>query len=372
MKKLGFGGMRLPLNNPEDPRDFDFPQLFSMVDSFLEQGFTYFDTAYMYHKYQSETAFRKALVERYPRDRYLLADKLPLSHLKQAEDMERYFNEQLEKCGVTYFDYYLLHNMTRTYYKTAAQLDAFSFIKEKKAQGKARRIGMSFHADAELLDQILTEHPELEFVQLQLNYIDWESPNIQSRLCYEVCLKHKKDVIVMEPVKGGTLANVPQEAEQLMRAYAPDSSPASWAIRFAASKEAVIMVLSGMSDHSQLLDNTSYMREFIPLNQEETDIIRKATDIINSSIAVPCTGCGYCLEGCPKNIAIPQYFALYNQFEQFGEKSNSRYYYGNYKDTHGRAGDCIGCRKCETICPQHLPISETMKTLSGLFDEKSQ
>lgn len=237
MKKLGFGTMRLPVLNQEDPASVDLEQVCKMVDTFMERGFTYFDTAYMYHKYESERAVKKALVDRWPRDRYVLADKLPLSHLKEEADMERFFQEQLEKCGVSYFDYYMLHNMSRSYYETAERLGAFAFVRRKKEEGKARRIGFSFHADAELLEEILSKHPELDFVQLQLNYIDWDSPNIQSRQCYEVCRRYGKDVIVMEPVKGGTLADVPLEAEKLMEAHAPGMTPASWAVRFAASRE---------------------------------------------------------------------------------------------------------------------------------------
>lgn len=368
MKKLGFGTMRMPLHNSEDPTDLDVEQVCRMVDVFLEQGFTYFDTAYMYHKYESERVVKKALVDRYPRERFVLADKLPLSHLKQKEDMERFFNEQLEKCGVEYFDYYLLHNVSRSSYETAERLDAFGFAREKKAAGRIKKLGFSFHADAELLEQILKTHPEVEFVQLQLNYIDWDSLSIQSRQCYELCRRYGKEVIVMEPVKGGILAQVPEEAEKLMKSYAPKLSPASWAIRFAASQEGVIMVLSGMSDMDQMLDNISYMKEFQPLNEEEQAIIRRVTEIINASIAVACTGCQYCVEGCPKQIPIPRYFALYNQFRQFAEKSNSRGYYANYQKTHGMAKDCIGCRKCEKICPQHLSIADLMKDVSAVFD----
>ncbi len=225
MKKLGFGTMRMPLLNEDDPASVDLDQVCRMVDSFIEQGFTYFDTAYMYHKYVSEVIVRKALTERYPREAFVLADKLPLSHLKKEEDLERYFNEQLEKCGVEYFNYYLIHNMTRGFYDRAERLGTFSFVQQKKAEGKAKRIGFSFHSDAELLEQILQKHPEMEFVQLQLNYVDWDSDGIQSGLCYEVCRKYGKEVIVMEPVKGGVLANVPPKAEAIMRAYAPELRP---------------------------------------------------------------------------------------------------------------------------------------------------
>ena len=368
MKKLGFGTMRLPVLNQEDPASVDLEQVCKMVDTFMERGFTYFDTAYMYHKYESERVVKRALTERWPRERYVLADKLPLSHLKEEADMERFFQEQLEKCGVSYFDYYMLHNMSRSYYETAERLGAFAFVRRKKEEGKARRIGFSFHADAELLEEILSKHPELDFVQLQLNYIDWESPNIQSRQCYEVCRRYGKDVIVMEPVKGGTLADVPLEAEKLMEAHAPGMTPASWAVRFAASREGVIMVLSGMSDYSQLLDNTAYMQDFVPLTEEEEGIVARAAEIIQSATAIACTSCQYCVEGCPKQIPIPKYFSLYNQYSLFGEKSNSRGYYQNYGGRYGKAGDCIGCRRCEAICPQHLPIVQHMKEIAEVFE----
>ncbi len=369
MKKLGFGAMRLPLDDPEDQTSVNLERVCQMVDAFMEQGFTYFDTAYMYHKYVSERFIKQALVDRYPRESFLLADKLPISHLKQKEDMERFFQEQLEKCGVEYFDYYLLHNISRSWWEVVKNLDAFAFAREKKAEGKIRRLGFSFHADAELLEEILRDHPETEFVQLQLNYIDWDSPNIQARECYEICRRYGKDVIVMEPVKGGILANVPDEAERLMKACAPELSVASWAVRFAASQEGVIMVLSGMSDEAQMADNLSYMKDFRPLNQQEQEVVEKVVKIINASIAVPCTACQYCVEGCPAQIPIPQYFSLYNQQCQFGEKSNSQGYYDNYKGRRGMAKDCVECGQCEQICPQHLPIIEELKKVSAAFDK---
>lgn len=371
-RKLGFGCMRLPVTNQEDQTSVDIQQFCKMVDTFLERGFTYFDTAYMYHNYVSEKMVRKALVERHPRESFTLASKLPTMMLKQKEDMERIFNEQLEKCGVEYFDYYLLHCINEANYAIVQKLDSFTFVKLKKDEGKIRKIGFSYHDNAELLEEILVAHPEMEFVQLQLNYMDWDNANIQSRMCYDVCKKYGKPVIVMEPVKGGTLAKVPEAAEKLMRDYAPDSSPASWAVRFAASQENVMMVLSGMSDYEQLLDNTAYMQNFQPLDEEEMSIVNKATDIINSSITIPCTGCQYCVEGCPKHIPIPKYFALYNQYKQFGEGSNSRFYYKNFEGKYGKASDCIGCHQCENHCPQHLSVIEYMKNVGDAFDSTTQ
>lgn len=366
MKKLGFGAMRLPLLNANDATSIDFEQTCQMFDSFLEQGFVYVDTAYMYHDYMSEKMVKKALVDRHPRESFLLADKLPTMMLKTKEDQERIFNEQLEKCGVEYFDYYLMHCLDKTNYATVQRLDSFGFGMQKKVEGKIRKLGFSFHDDAVLLEKILKEHPEVEFVQLQINYLDWESENVQSRLCYEVCEKYNKPVIVMEPVKGGTLAEVPVEAKLLMKEYRPEASIASWAIRFAASQKNVFMVLSGMSNMEQLLNNTSYMKEFEPLQKEEWKIIDKVTEIINSAIEVPCTGCQYCVEGCPKKIPIPKYFALYNEFKRSNEET-IRESYQSLVDV-GKAGECISCKQCEGHCPQHLPITEHLKAVSAAFE----
>ena len=370
-KKLGFGLMRLPRLDPNDEGSIDLEQTKQMVDTFLQRGFTYFDTAWMYCAFKSENAVKEALTSRHPRESYTLATKLHAAYLHSLDDRDAIFNTQREKTGVEYFDYYLLHDVGAEHYEIYKKYDCFAWIAEKKRQGLIKHMGFSFHDTAEVLDKILTEHPEMEFVQLQVNYLDWDSEGVQSRKCYEVATKHGKPVIVMEPVKGGTLAKLPAAAEALLRQTDPGASIPSWAVRFAASLPNVKMVLSGMSSTEQLLDNTGYMQDFAPLTQQEQAVIAQAVDIINASIAIPCTGCSYCTEGCPMHIAIPKYFSLYNaEMQELKEKdfTSQGTYYDNLTLTFGKASDCIACGQCESVCPQHLPIIENLKRVAKQFE----
>lgn len=374
--KLGFGCMRLPLLNSEEPGDIDGEQVKKMADLFFERGFSYVDTAYPYHEGASELAVGECISARFDRKSFLLADKMPVLKIDRTEQYEQIFQEQLNKCRVDYFDYYLLHNLGIDRYPKHNKLGAFDFLRKVKEEGRARFIGFSYHDEAGLMDRILTEHPEIDFVQLQINYLDWDSPVAQSGANYEVCRKHGKPVVVMEPVKGGTLASLPPAAEKIFRdfykgkGYEEDQipSPASLAIRFAASLPGVMMVLSGMSTLSQMEDNSSFMQDFMPVSDEELDLIDEIRKIIESSISVACTSCRYCMEVCPKNIHIPAYFGLLNLYAMTGKKTGM--YYQRYKEGYGLAGECIHCGMCEKNCPQHLPIRDKLEEFAALYETK--
>lgn len=352
MKKLGFGCMRLPLKNKKIGGSVDLERTKEMVDSYMAEGFTYFDTAYMYHDGRSERSVRESVVKRYPRDSFLLADKMPVGMLVLKGDTSRIFRHQLKRCGVEYFDFYLLHALNAKYLEKAEKLGVFDYLLSKKAEGKIRKLGFSFHDNAEVLDRILTRHPEMEFVQLQINYLDWEDEGVQSRLCYEVARKHGKDIIVMEPVKGGQLAKLPEEAEKKLKALDPDASPASWAVRFAASLEGVFLVLSGMSDMQQLTDNMSFMGDnFVPLSEKEKEVLFEIAESMNDARLIPCTACNYCTEACPKKLPIADAFALYNRNIKGDRKTKKEY---QALEEGSKLSECLACGKCEKACPQKI------------------
>ncbi len=373
MKKLGFGLMRLPLSDPKEQSRVDLEQVCAMADTFLDRGFTYFDTAYVYHKGESERVAKEAIVKRHDRNSFTLATKMPIFNFKSGdgpEKLDAYFAEQLEKCGVDYFDYYLLHSLDAGSYETVQRLDAFGWGMKEKAAGRIKRLGFSFHDKAEVLDRILTDHPEAEFVQLQINYLDWEDERVQSRKCYETARRHGKEVVIMEPVKGGKLANLPEEAAALLRQAHPDWSPASWAIRFAASLEGVLVVLSGMSNQEQMEDNSAYMQDFQPLNAQETGLLEQAAKILSALPAIPCTACRYCVDGCPVSIPIPEYFALYNE-DQLNLREGrpvDREAYQKLAADGGLASACVGCRQCEHACPQHLNVTGWLERVAKTYE----
>ncbi len=365
--KLGFGLMRLPQKDDK----IDIEQVKTMVDMFMEKGFTYFDTAYVYGKDgASEKAAKEALVDRYPRESFLLATKLPLFDMNvSVEELRQRFYTSLERTGAGYFDYYLIHNLGPGRKELAEKHDIWNWLLERKKEGLIRHLGFSMHDTAESLDEVLTAHPEAEFVQLQINYKDWEDESVQSRACYEVAMKHGVPVIIMEPVKGGTLSSLPLEAEALMKEARPDASISSWAVRYCASLPGVITVLSGMSNIEQMADNLSYMSDFRPIDDEEKEIIAKSLKIIEAVPTIPCTKCKYCVEDCPMKINIPGILSCVNLNTIYRNPERAR---GEYKwvsgGERGYAKDCIGCGACEGLCPQHIKIIEEMKKASELLD----
>ncbi len=364
MTELGYGLMRLPLLDPEDPGSLDLEGSKALVDEALQAGFTYFDTAWMYCKHQSEHSVKTLLTDRYPRSAFQVATKLHAAFIKTQEDRDRIFNEQLKRTGLSYFDHYLLHDVREAHYKIYTDLDCFRWLQAKKEAGLVKRIGFSFHDSAEMLDRVLTEHPEMEFVQLQINYLDWESERVQSRKCYEVARKHNKPITVMEPVKGGALSNVPPSVAQLFEKADANRSVSSWAIRFVAGLPGVERVLSGMSNLEQVQDNIHSVREGKPLTEAEQAMLRRAAALINAQKAVPCTGCAYCKEHCPQKIDIPRVFSLYNGARQDPPDPEAK---SQYQSLETAAVDCIGCARCEKLCPQDLPISGIMKDISKYF-----
>ncbi len=363
-KNFGFGCMRLPMNGDQ----VDVAETTRMVDEFLAQGFNYFDTAHGYIGGKSELALKECLTSRYPREAYSLTDKLTDSYFKTEADIRPFFESQLEACGVDYFDFYLMHAQNADNFKKFKACRAYETAFALKAEGRIRHVGLSFHDRAEVLDQILTEYPQVEVVQIQFNYLDYDDIAVQSRKCYEVCRKHGKPVLVMEPVKGGSLVNLPEEAKKVLDDL-HGGSPASYAIRFAAGFPGMMMVLSGMSNMEQMKDNLSYMRDFKPLNETELAAVNKVQEIFHKMNMIPCTACRYCVEGCPKQISIPDLFAIMN-IKQLHHDWNADYYYEEVHTAPGRrASDCLKCGKCEKICPQHLPIRKLLEEVAKEFDK---
>ena len=362
---FGFGCMRFPMNNGE----VDTAEVCKMVDTFLEAGFNYFDTAHGYLGGKSELALRECLTSRHPRESYVLTNKLSNPHFEKEEDIRPLFEEQLKACGVDYFDFYLMHAQNRTNFEKYKSCRAYETAFELKKEGKVKHVGLSFHDTADVLDQILTEYPEIEAVQIQFNYLDYDDASVQSRLCLETCQKHGKAVLIMEPVKGGSLVNLPDDAAAILDEL-HGGSHASYAIRFAASFENVVMVLSGMGNMDMMNDNLSYMTDFKPLDEKELAAVFKVADVIKSKNLIPCTGCSYCTDGCPAQIAIPKLFACMNESNKW-KNWNSGYYYGIFTKDRGKASDCIGCGACEDICPQKLPIRDLLKQVKEYFEQNT-
>lgn len=363
-KRLGFGFMRLPLKDDK----VDFEEVNKMVDTFMQAGFNYFDTAHMYVDGKSEGAIRECLVKRYPRESYVLTTKLSSCYINKPEDVRPIFETQLKECGVDYFDFYLMHAQSTELFEQYKRCRAYETVLELKEEGKIRHMGISFHDSAEVLDQILTEYPQIEVVQIQFNYVDYDDTSVQSRKCYEICRKHNKPVIVMEPVKGGSLVNLPDKAKMVYDKL-QGGSYASYAIRFAAGFDGVMMVLSGMGNTEMVNDNISSMKDFKPLTDKEMEGVKEVCRIFREQNLIPCTSCRYCIDGCPKKISIPDLFNCLNSKKVYNNW-NSDYYYNNvHTVNNGKASDCIQCGKCEKTCPQHLEIIKLLKEVASEFEK---
>lgn len=363
-KNFGFGCMRLPMKGGE----VDYDEFIKMVDTFLKNGFNYFDTAHGYLDGQSEIALSECLVKRYPREKFILTNKLTDCYFNTEADVRPFFESQLKACGVDYFDFYLMHAQGKGNFQHFKRCRAYEQALQFKAEGKIKHFGISFHDTAEVLEQILSEYPEIEVVQIQFNYVDYDDPAVQSKKCYDVCRKYNKPMIVMEPVRGGNLANLPAEAKKYLDELGT-ASAASYAIRFAAGFEGIFMVLSGMSDLKQMNDNLSYMKDFQPLGSRELEAVQNVCRVFRGMNLIPCTSCRYCTAGCPKKISIPDLFACMNNKTIYRDGNADHYYHHVYTKSGGKASSCIGCGKCERACPQHLPIRALLKDVAKQFEE---
>ena len=364
-KMLGFGCMRLLMDGDK----IDIEQFKKMVDVFMANGFNYFDTAHIYHDGESEKAIREAVSSRYPRESFILTDKLTTNCFNKQEDIRPLFKQQLKDSGVDYFDFYLMHSQDAAIYEKFRRCNAYETALEMQKEGKFRHFGISFHDKAEVLEQILKDYPQIEAVQIQFNYLDYGDPAVDSKRVYEVCEKYGKAVIVMEPVKGGNLVNLPEKAQGILDSLNSGMSNASYAIRFAASFPNMFMVLSGMSDLAQINDNMSYMKDFKPLDEKEMQAVNDVRKVFSEINLIPCTACHYCTSGCPMNISIPELFSCYNHKVNFHDW-NQGYYYAQITRDGGKPSECIECGQCEGICPQHLEIIRLLKDVSGEFEKK--
>ena len=365
--KLGFGFMRLPL---VDNSQIDYNKVNELVDCYIENGGRYFDTGYNYHNGKSEEAIRKCVIERYPRSDVLIADKMPIYGMKNSDNPDDIFKTQLNRCGVDYFDYYLVHNTSDQFYNGVCKyLNVFDYLNKTKSEGLINHLGISHHGTSEALTQVLDENPEIEFVQLQINYLDWNNNAVQAKECYDIVKEHKLDVFVMEPLKGGNLVNIPEKAEKLFMDY-NQKTPIDWALSYVLNLNCVSLVLSGMNDITQIEENINVAKKFKSLSNEELDVINQVREIINDSIEIPCTYCDYCYEYCPKYIPISKYFSLFNDEKQSNVDQMLNFlYYNNYAQKYTYASECIKCGACENVCPQHIPITDELEKVIGLFEK---
>ncbi|MCR5762978.1 MAG: aldo/keto reductase [Treponema sp.] len=369
MSKLGFGLMRLP----EKDGIIDIERVKTMVDKYMKTGMNYFDTAYIYHGGKSESAAKQAVVDRYPRDSFMIATKLPAWEIKQESDVERIFNDQLERTGAGYFDFYLLHSIEDgANYDTYEKYDCFSWGLKKKEQGLIKHFGFSFHGSPELLEQVLDRHPEVEFVQIQLNYLDRTNPVVRSQKLYDILHKRNIPMIIMEPVRGGMLASMAPEIEAKFKGKRPNDSVASWALRYVGSLDGVMTILSGMSTEEQMDDNIKTFTGFEPLSAEEMKIIDEVTDEILRIPQIGCTACRYCTDGCPMHISIPDVFRTVNTLRRYPDDWRAKNFYSGLVTRSGKAADCVSCGQCEGVCPQHLPIIKLLKEAAKILDEKKE
>lgn len=363
-KNFGLGCMRFPMSG----ENADFDKVNKMIDLMMENGFNYFDTARGYMNQKSECTLKKCLTSRYDRESYVLTNKLSTNFFNKSEEILPYFESQLEECGVEYFDFYLMHAQDKNLYEKYRKCNAYEIALQLKEQGKINHLGISFHDKAEVLEQILNDYPQIEIVQIQFNYADYEDSSVESRKCYEVCRKYNKPVVVMEPVKGGCLADLPNDAKKILDDL-EGGSAASYALRFAAGFESIVMVLSGMSSIEMVEENINFMKDFKPLDEKEKGALEKVLHVLKSKDLISCTACRYCIDSCPKKILIPDLFSCFNGKKIYNSWSPD-YYYGVHTQKNGKASDCIKCGKCEEMCPQHLSIRELLKDVANMFEHK--